>query len=265
MHVGHVSLPGDAPPTSDVPAGLLELRAPDARRDAAVFEAISTGRSRCAQVSGVLDAAFQIPPGRSASGALTLASTERQLALMRLALSYGQWPVWFTCACVECGDLIDLKVSDTEFAIDARVDPVPPSIDVQPDDAPARTFSVPSGFHEQLAETDADDPTLAVLRSCDRTGPEIGRSEASKWLDALDVVLSRHLSKAETELVFACPHCGGETSYWFDPLDWIARYSAGCFEEVHDLAAAYGWSEDAILSMTASRRRIYLSMVRGTG
>jgi hypothetical protein len=32
-------------------------------------------------------------------------------------------------------------------------------------------------------------------------------------------------------------------------------------EEVHTLASAYGWAQSEILSMSASRRRRYMSMI----
>jgi hypothetical protein len=32
--------------------------------------------------------------------------------------------------------------------------------------------------------------------------------------------------------------------------------------EIHNLASAYGWSEDAILSLSNSRRALYLQMVQ---
>jgi hypothetical protein len=71
---------------------------------------------------------------------------------------------------------------------------------------------------------------------------------------------------AEIRLHFDCPHCGASFDDSLDPasflwseIDAVARR---LLAEVHELALAYGWSEQIILSLSAARREIYLGMVR---
>lgn len=256
-----VTVPDQAPPTSVATSADLTMHAPDARRDTAVFEALATGDLRSLQVTRVLQAAFEFPDG---ADAWSLASTERQAALLRLALSYGDWPVWFTTRCVACGELIDLSVRNDEFSVTAPDAPIPAELEVHLD-GQTRRFAVPSGYHEMIAEVAAYDPELAVLRACAQTGPEISVADAPAWQQAFDAAVAPVLSQVQTDLRFDCPHCGEETSYWFDPLDWIARHAAQCFDQVHILARGYGWSEQDILAMSPARQSIYLSLLQRAG
>jgi len=73
--------------------------------------------------------------------------------------------------------------------------------------------------------------------------------------------------QADVELALNCPGCRHEWTECFDiakflwvELQECARRLLG---EVHELASAYGWNEEAILSLTPARRAAYLDMVRG--
>lgn len=71
--------------------------------------------------------------------------------------------------------------------------------------------------------------------------------------------------QAEVELALRCPHC---TRAWTAPFDiaeflwteWSA-HAERLLAEVHDLARAYGWREDDILSLSPARRAAYLKMI----
>jgi hypothetical protein len=73
--------------------------------------------------------------------------------------------------------------------------------------------------------------------------------------------------QAEVLLALDCPECGHRWSSPFDILsylwDEIEDRATRLLREVHALASAYGWSERAILGMTARRRRLYLEMCGG--
>jgi hypothetical protein len=71
--------------------------------------------------------------------------------------------------------------------------------------------------------------------------------------------------QAEVELKLTCPACG---HIWTTPFDILAYFwseieawNTRTLQEVHRLARAYGWSEAAILGMSAWRRRRYLEMI----
>lgn len=73
--------------------------------------------------------------------------------------------------------------------------------------------------------------------------------------------------QAEVQIELACPACEHRRSVVFDILsylwgeldDWAHRLLI----EVHALASAYGWSEAAIMTMSARRRNLYLQMIEG--
>jgi hypothetical protein len=72
---------------------------------------------------------------------------------------------------------------------------------------------------------------------------------------------------AELLLDMACPACGAA---WQAPLDiaaflWreLTVQAERLLHDVHLLARGYGWAEDAILAMSARRRRRYLELIEG--
>jgi hypothetical protein len=83
-------------------------------------------------------------------------------------------------------------------------------------------------------------------------------TELVKKLDEYD-------PQANVMLELQCPECAGS---WQMPLDivsflWneIAALAKRLLYEVHKLASTYGWSEQAILSLSPVRRQNYLEMV----
>jgi T4 bacteriophage base plate protein len=71
--------------------------------------------------------------------------------------------------------------------------------------------------------------------------------------------------QAEVLLNLNCPTCGHDwqalfdiVSFFWTELDALARR---LLQEVHILAKTYGWCEADILSMSATRRQLYLDMV----
>jgi hypothetical protein len=64
-----------------------------------------------------------------------------------------------------------------------------------------------------------------------------------------------------------CPDCAHVWEVVFDPAAWVwselESAALGAIREVDALAAAYGWSEREILSLSPARRRTYLEMVLG--
>jgi hypothetical protein len=81
-------------------------------------------------------------------------------------------------------------------------------------------------------------------------------------LEAVEARIATLQGAADIELRFDCIACGES---WTDRLDvvgyvWeeIAERARHLLDEVHGLAAHYGWSEREILSMSGARRDAYL-------
>ena len=90
---------------------------------------------------------------------------------------------------------------------------------------------------------------------------EISRALARR----LDRALSALAPNLEGVLGGNCPACEREVSVRFDPLTYtlteLRNAFSGIHREVHALASAYGWPEEAILALPRGRRRSYASII----
>jgi hypothetical protein len=70
--------------------------------------------------------------------------------------------------------------------------------------------------------------------------------------------------QAEVQIVLDCAACSHQWTTVFDILSYlwgeIDDWAQRLLHDVHLLASAYGWSERDILSMSATRRRLYLEL-----
>ena len=112
------------------------------------------------------------------------------------------------------------------------------------------------------AETDGQAAALALLGRCCTDGGEVSEGAA----DAIGERLAQADPLSETLLEFECGECGHD---WNEPLDiaawlWteIEARARRLLLDVHTLAAAYGWSEAEILSLSTPRRAAYMEMVQ---
>lgn len=71
--------------------------------------------------------------------------------------------------------------------------------------------------------------------------------------------------QADVQLGLSCPACGHQWQADFDILSFLwtelGEWAARTLRDVHQLAAAYGWSEHDILALSPTRRRHYLGML----
>lgn len=88
-----------------------------------------------------------------------------------------------------------------------------------------------------------------------------------KVLTKLNQNLADADPQAVMELALSCPDCQHR---WHVPLDiasflWqeLEHWAKRSLLEVHQLARAYGWSEDTILNLSPWRRQAYLALVAG--
>ena len=121
---------------------------------------------------------------------------------------------------------------------------------------PTVGISRPSRDHN-----DAEAAIQDLLRRCCLDAPA-----APDWppslLEAVETRIAALQGAADIELRFDCIACG---KAWTDRLDiagyvWeeIAERARHLLDDVHGLAAHYGWSEQQILSMSGARREAYL-------
>jgi hypothetical protein len=171
--------------------------------------------------------------------------------------------------CPSCGEDIELafpaREVRREVASVARSTLQVARVDVQ--------FRLPTG--EDVAAIEAA-PDVATARAClvarciehasqDQV-PIAVDSLPAKIVDAAVARMGELDPQADVILDVACPSCGHG---WLEPFDivsflWseLAAWSRRLLNEVHVIAAAYGWSEHAILELTPARRSAYLEMIR---
>jgi hypothetical protein len=128
-------------------------------------------------------------------------------------------------------------------------------------------FRLPTTRDLALAARE-NEPRLAAIRLAERC--RTSGVEPAEWSDAdLEEIGERMALSdpmAEIRLSFDCAKCG---HHWEESLDIVAflwleieARAKRLLMEVHTLAAAYGWTETEILSLSEARRRLYLDMVR---
>ncbi len=108
---------------------------------------------------------------------------------------------------------------------------------------------------------DAEAAVRDLLRRC-CVNPPAAPDWPPSLLEAVEERIAALQGTADIELRFDCIGCG---KAWTDRLDivgyvWeeIAERARQLLDDVHDLAAHYGWSEQQILSMSGARREAYL-------
>lgn len=73
--------------------------------------------------------------------------------------------------------------------------------------------------------------------------------------------------QADIRLALGCPACGAAWEEQFDPVSFIWQeldaWALRLVRDVHELASAYGWSEEEVLALPPARRRLYLGLAAG--
>jgi hypothetical protein len=112
----------------------------------------------------------------------------------------------------------------------------------------------------------ADDPAALVLDRCvvvDR-GALATQDLSDTLVASVEDILEQMAAPALSTLVAPCPECGERATGVLDPgeLLWQAvdTRAPALLAEVAYLAAAFGWSQDAILALSPARRAAYLEL-----
>ena len=86
-------------------------------------------------------------------------------------------------------------------------------------------------------------------------------------IDAISEQMAQADPQADVQFDLTCPACAHDWQAAFDVMTFfwneIDRWARRTLHDVHLLATAYGWSEADILSMSATRRQVYLDLIGG--
>ncbi|MBO9713881.1 MAG: hypothetical protein J7495_13305 [Sphingomonas sp.] len=177
----------------------------------------------------------------------------RNQRLLRLHAELGGGALEAVAKCPACG-------TDNEFALpgDALLALPLPASDAAATIGAAR-FRLP-----RMDDLLSDDPRPLAVRCCDgRRAPSAASIvQAGEALDALDPA-------ANPVFDLACSTCGGAYRAAVDIAGFVAaaldRVATRLLHDIDTIAAAYGWSEQAIAALPADRRRRYVEMIAARG
>jgi hypothetical protein len=121
-------------------------------------------------------------------------------------------------------------------------------------------FRLPT-IADLLAATESADPERCLRERCVR--PASVTTSVARRVSRAMTALAPPLTGAVT---VRCPACGGRDQLRFDPVGYslteLRAAAAGLYEEVHLLASAFRWPEDAILTLPRARRARYADLIR---
>lgn len=120
-------------------------------------------------------------------------------------------------------------------------------------------FRVPTTDDERSVQAlPPEEAALALLRRC---VPEGGAPEA------LQTAIAAAAPVLDLDLPARCALCRKEQHIHFDLVSFffasLRRERSILLREIHRLAAAYHWSQDAILRLPRSERRAYVALIEG--
>jgi hypothetical protein len=166
--------------------------------------------------------------------------------------------VWIDCP--QC-------VSRMEMQMDVRQLPPAPNVTTnQPINIEGALFRRPTtrDLVRLNSAQDANQAAQEWLRLC---APDPGSLPTdagglSTWFERFDEALEAQDPWASLAMSATCPDCSHEFVAELDVADllWdeLGAQAQHTLSDVHTLASAYGWSEEAILQMSAVRRGAYL-------
>lgn len=222
-----------------------------------------------------------VDPGGNAIGAARtceLSAGDRELLLLSLRrrMFGNAMPCLLQCpACDERMDL-DLKVDD--LIVQPRGEPQLQYDDViEVDGERFRvTFHLPTGGDIEKAVREAPSNPARAARSLAENCIDAVAEESAltgpgpeEWPESLVAEVAARVEgldpQAEIKMQMTCPGCGHSFEQCMDTGGYLAQELAARqrvkYQEVHQLARAYHWSEADILRMGPRKRQLYLELL----
>lgn len=201
-------------------------------------------------------------PGEDSSALARWPLGRRNAALSQLRRAcFGEKLTGWT-ACPQCGERLEFSLDAEKLYSDSRDVVEQFAIDGRRF-RPMNSFDLASvaGEKDELAAS------LALLRACCLDSTDLDKCKFSADdMDEIGKQLAEADPLAEILLDLECSECGNSWNEPFDIAAWlwteIEARAHRLLLDVHTLAAAYGWSESEILSLSEPRRAQYLEMVR---
>ncbi len=184
----------------------------------------------------------------------------RDTSLMRLRRCLFGSVVEGTCACPGCDETIELSF-DLDDVL-AKAETVA-SEETRSLEGGTVRYRLPTSqdLLEALAHNDDEDAKAALLACCVLESPTDESVVSAAVIDAM----AEAEPLADIVVAASCPACERSWTETFDigSFLWaeIGAWRARSLSDIHALASAYGWSEEAIVALPHGRRRAYLELV----
>ena len=177
-----------------------------------------------------------------------------------------------TAECPQCRERLEFNFTTSEIAVpDAGERQDKFSLDVRGYEVEFRLpTSLDLSVVSRVAASDSDLAQRSLLGRCLLS---VRQEREEKTIDDLpaEVVeavveeMGRRDPQSDVQLALNCPQCGHAWQLTFDIVSFfwseIDAWAQRVLREVHQLASAYGWGEEEILSLSAWRRQVYLGMI----
>jgi hypothetical protein len=212
-------------------------------------------------------------PGTSRKDHACMSIGRRDACLLKLREQTFGPKLHAVCNCPGCGEGMEMSLNMADLLVD-----VPPEMEASQwmkcDEFEVR-FRLPSSLDLSAVAGsigDSREEGRMLLRRCLMEArfqdKEVGFDELPDVVtDAVAEKIARADSQADIQLELTCPACSHCWQAAFDIAAFFRRELGGwasrLLYDVHTLAAAYGWSEGAILSLSPGRRQAYLERVGG--
>jgi hypothetical protein len=203
----------------------------------------------------------------------SLSLGQRDRRLLALRRSWFEDQVAAVAECPECSSALDLEFRLSDLRFPPANEEAKGPLQISKDGYEV-AFRLPTS--EDLTwvsrSMKLDEAVFALLRrcvfSCLRGGSVAAVGELPESVvKAIADRMAEADPQGDINLQLACPVCAHRWDAAFDiaaflwlEVDGFARRRLA---EVHELASAYGWAENEILSMPSARKDFYLRMIRG--
>ncbi|SEO73042.1 hypothetical protein SAMN05216316_0921 [Nitrosovibrio sp. Nv6] len=203
----------------------------------------------------------------------------RDARLLRLRESLFGDSIAAVSRCPECGEKLDVA-----FNVDDVLDAPPEAIDKVIGDPGIQAHHLNAGDYDVTYRLPTSADLIAVSLLPDDSASQqallqrcvigVQQSGVSTTIDMLPDTVITALSNdmanadphAQIELALNCPACDHAWHSLFDIASFlwseIHAWAQRILHEVHTLARAYGWRELDILTMSPTRRQIYLDLAQ---
>ncbi|MGH6616995.1 hypothetical protein [Sphingomonas sp.] len=231
-----------------------------------LLDAVSICRDRPAIEAGVCLAALSMSE-LSLEACAQLAIGARDAALVKLHAAMFGHQLELAAECPHCRTRLDVSLTTDALLIESDADDTAPMIEID-----GQCFGVRPVDSADLAavvdipDAEAARALLAIRCLVPAEGMDLPDTLSDADVDAIAVALAKVDPASDPYVSLTCFGC---EATWDAPVD-IARILAteieaaadALMDDIHDLALAYHWSEDAIIALAPARRHAYLQRLR---